>query len=194
MHDQEGITRTDSSALPNGRITNSVWWIPGGIIEHPEDNISRQMQEQVDAALNEARVIVFVVDGQHALTRVDREVRDRRSNTASGSSRRQQARQRRPDRIAPRYHFYELGLGDPFPISSGHGLGIDALRDAIVEHLPVPELLLVLEPSEDGEEAKTGKTLMISTISKPPMTRPSTSGTRGLRWPSSGSRTWASPP
>lgn len=150
VHDQEGITRD--------RFFGSATWHDykfrlvdtGGIIEHPDDNVSRQMQEQVDAALNEARVIVFVVDGQHALTRVDREVRDRLFKYSKPVLLAVNKLDNDALTEAHRYDFYELGLGEPFPISSGHGLGIDALREAICEHLPVPEVVPA-ELDEDGE-------------------------------------------
>lgn len=161
VHDEEGITRD--------RFFGDARWgahrfrlvDTGGIVENPEDNVTQQMQAQVDAALNEARVIVFVVDGQHAITRVDQEVRDRLFKFS------------KPVLLAVnkldndnliethRYDFYELGLGDPFPISSGHGIGIDALRDAIVSHLPevqaIPELDVVAEGAGEGDEPEEGE-------------------------------------
>ena len=157
VHDQEGITR--DRFFGNARWQDYRFRLvdTGGIIEHPDDNVSQQMQEQVDAALNEARVIVFVVDGQHALTRVDREVRDRLFKYSKPVLLAVNKLDNDALTEAHRYDFYELGLGEPFPISSGHGLGIDALREAICEHLPVPEPVAV--PEEGAEDEEDGELL-----------------------------------
>jgi GTP-binding protein len=152
VHDQEGITRDRFFGNAKWQDYRFRLVDTGGIIEHPDDNVSRQMQEQVDAALNEARVIVFVVDGQHALTRVDREVRDRLFKYSKPVLLAVNKLDNDAMTEAHRYDFYELGLGEPFPISSGHGLGIDALRDAICEHLPVPEPVASPEVSEEGDD------------------------------------------
>jgi len=48
----------------------------GGIVEAPDDSIVQKMQEQVRLALEEAQVIVLVLDGQQPLTRIDLELRD----------------------------------------------------------------------------------------------------------------------
>ncbi len=154
VHDQEGITRDRFFGNAKWQDYRFRLVDTGGIIEHPDDNITRQMQEQVDAALNEARVIVFVVDGQHALTRVDREVRDRLFKYSKPVLLAVNKLDNDAMTEAHRYDFYELGLGDPFPISSGHGLGIDALRDAIVEHLPVPEPIAVPEEGAEDEDGE----------------------------------------
>lgn len=135
VHSEEGITR-DRFIVPaewNGRRFRAV--DTGGIIENPIDSISRKMQEQVRAALTEADVIVFVVDGQQALTRVDYELRD------------ELYRYGKPVILAinkldnpkmemQRFNFYELGLGEPYAISSTHALGLEPLMDAVLAHLP----------------------------------------------------------
>jgi len=135
VHSEEGITR-DRFIVPaewNGRRFRAV--DTGGIIENPIDSISRKMQEQVRAALTEADVIVFVVDGQQALTRVDYELRD------------ELYRYGKPVILAinkldnpkmemQRFNFYELGLGEPYAISSTHALGLEPLMDAVMAHLP----------------------------------------------------------
>ncbi|MBX3177060.1 MAG: ribosome biogenesis GTPase Der [Candidatus Hydrogenedentes bacterium] len=148
VHDEEGITR--DRFFGNARWGDHQFRIvdTGGIVENPEDNVTLQMQAQVDAALNEARVIIFVVDGQQPLTRVDREVRDRLYKYSKPVL--LAVNKLDNDNLVEQhqYDFFELGLGDPFPISSGHGLGIDALREAIVSHLPPP----AAEAREDGDE------------------------------------------
>jgi len=149
VHDEEGITR--DRFYGEGRWQGHRFRLvdTGGIIENPEDNVSQQMQAQVEAALAEARVILFVVDGQQAITRVDREVRDRLYKY--GKPVLLVVNKLDNDTLIEtnQYEFYELGLGEPFPISSGHGLGIDPLRDAIIGHLPPP-------PEPEGGPAEIG--------------------------------------
>ncbi len=161
VHDEEGITR--DRFFGEGRWEKHRFRLvdTGGIIEHPDDNISQQMQAQVDAALNEARVIIFVVDGQQAITRVDREVRDRLFKYSKPVLLAVNKLDNDAITEANQYEFYELGLGDPFPISSGHGLGIDPLRDAIVKHLP--ELGEVPDEEEEPEDNR----IRVAIVGKP---------------------------
>ena len=135
VHGEEGITRDRfvAKAEWEGRPFRVV--DTGGIVENPLDSMTQKMQEQVRSALREAGVILFVVDGQQELTRVDEEVRDElftygkpvvlAVNKLDNS-----------DLEMNRYDFYALGLGEPHAISSTHGLGMDGLLDAIIEHLP----------------------------------------------------------
>lgn len=135
VHDLEGITRDRffGEAEWNGKRFRVV--DTGGIIEHPVDPISQKMQLQVRAALDEASVIVFVVDGQAAITRVDEQVRDElfkygkpivlAANKLDN-----------PKMEEFKYEFFQLGVGEPHPVSSGHGIGMAELMDAVTEHVP----------------------------------------------------------
>ena len=111
----------------------------GGIIENPVDPVSKQMQFQVEEALRQAHVILFVVDGQEPITRVDQEVKE------------QLFKYGKPVVLAVnkldnielldnRFDFFELGRGEPFAISSGHNTGMEPLMDALVAHIPEGEL------------------------------------------------------
>ena len=158
VHDEEGITR--DRHFGEGTWEGKPFRIvdTGGIIEEPQDSISEKMQEQVREALRESRVVIFVVDGQHEITRVDREVA------------RELMRLGKPVVLAVnkcdnptlalnRFEFYELGVGDPFPISSGHGLGTAELMDAVVAYLP---------PSvEEEEEEVPMAVIKVAVVGKP---------------------------
>ncbi len=95
----------------------------------------QEIREQAMVAIEEADVVVFVVDSREGVTSGDRDVADvlRRAakkvvlaaNKAENVERRQAA-----------VEFWELGLGEPLPISALHGTGTGDLLDAIVEHLP----------------------------------------------------------
>jgi len=161
VHDEEGITRDRffGTAEWQGRKFRVV--DTGGIVEQASDNITKEMQIQVRAALAEASVIIFVVDGREELTRVDHEVRDElfkygkpvllavnKLDNAKLSER--------------RYDYYELGLGEPFAISSGHGLGVEELNDAIVAALPESAA-----SAEEGEEPPPDTRIKIAVVGKP---------------------------
>lgn len=148
IHDQEGITRDRYSAKARWEDYAFELVDTGGIVEHPEDVVVQKMQDQVRIALEDATVIVFVVDGQAELTRVDYELRDDLfkfgkpvvlvTNKLDN-----------PDMEVFRHNFHELGMGEPFAVSSGHGLGITELMEAIAEHLPKMEDIEE-EPEDDG--------------------------------------------
>ncbi len=105
----------------------------------------REIRAQAEAAIEEADVVVFMVDAKDGVTAADRDIAEvlRRSdrpvvlaaNKADNEVRRQQA-----------LEFYELSLGEVYPISALHGTGTGDLLDAIVEKIPVvPE-----EPESDA--------------------------------------------
>jgi GTP-binding protein len=99
-------------------------------------DFAREIRQQAQVAIEEADVVVFLVDVKDGVTAADRDVADilRRStqpvivaaNKAENEARRQQA-----------IDFYELGLGEVYAVSALHGTGTGDLLDAIVEHLPV---------------------------------------------------------
>lgn len=148
IHNLEGITRDRHSAKARWNEYAFELIDTGGIVEHPEDEIVQKMQEQVRMALEDATVIVFVVDGQQELTRVDYELRDELfkfgkpvvlvTNKLDND-----------DMEVLRHNFHELGMGEPMAVSSGHGLGMDDLMTAITSHLPKVEHLEE-EPEDDG--------------------------------------------
>jgi GTPase len=117
---------------------------PGALGVSSRD-FAREIREQAEIAIQEADVVVLMVDSKDGVTAADRDIADilRRSdhpvilaaNKAENEMRRQAA-----------LEFYELGLGDPNPISALHGTGTGDLLDAIVAHLPhLPE-----EPDSDA--------------------------------------------
>ncbi len=107
----------------------------------------REMQQQVSAAIQEADVIVFLTDVTEGVTTADRQVAEllRTQNKPVILA---VNKVDNKDRLAGMYEFYQLGLGDPIPISALHGTGTGELLDAIVAALPPL-------PAEEEEEEET---------------------------------------
>ena len=160
VHGEEGVTRdrAEGNAEWAGRTFRVV--DTGGIVENPTDPVTHQVQDQVKAALDEARVIVFVLDGQQPLTRVDEEVREalfRYGKPVVLAVNKLD----NPKLEENRVDFYELGLGEPYAISSTHNLGVAELMDVIVAGLPEPGA----EPEEPEETEDTR--IKVAIIGKP---------------------------
>ncbi len=168
VHNQEGITRD--------RFINEARWgdytfmlvDTGGIIEHPVDDITRKMQEQVQQAIDESRVVILVLDGQQELTRTDRVVCE--SLLRSGKP--MVVAVNKLDNAAlamNRYDYYELGLGEPLAISASHNLGVDALMTRVLEHLPAPTPAVAAaeEGEDETEEPEEKKPTKVAIIGRP---------------------------
>jgi len=132
----------DTPGITRDRIYADVSWLDrnftlidtGGIEPDSGDVILSQMREQAEIAIHTADVIVFMVDVKQGLVDADAKVADilRKS--------------RRPLVLAVNkvddfdkymanvYEFYNLGIGEPFPISSVNRLGLGELLDEVISH------------------------------------------------------------
>jgi GTPase len=116
----------------------------GGLLLDESPPYSALIRRQVEVAIEEAQVILFVVDAKEGLTAADLDVADvlRRmakpvlllANKAENVSRREAAVQ-----------FYELGLGEPIPVSAFHGQGVADVMDMVVEMAPASPAVEVAE-------------------------------------------------
>ncbi len=97
------------------------------------------IRQQANIAIQDADVVVQVVDGQSGITAADQEVADilRRSQKPIIVAANKLESSRLRDGA---YEFYELALGEVFPISALHGTGTGDLLDAIVESIPVSDI------------------------------------------------------
>jgi GTP-binding protein len=107
----------------------------GGLELAPKTTVGRGVLEQIEAAIKEADVIIDLVDVTEGVTPVDCEVADRLRRAGKpillAVNKADNAR-----REAEALEFYELGLGDPIPISAHHGRGVGELLDRVVALLP----------------------------------------------------------
>jgi GTP-binding protein len=97
--------------------------------------IAKRTREQAQSAIDEADVIIFMVDSKAGMTAGDHEVADllRRTDKPTILVANKIDNINRKDMAVD---FYELGLGDPMAMSSYHGVGTGDLLDRIVENLP----------------------------------------------------------
>lgn len=135
VEDMPGVTRDRLYAQADWNGRNFLLIDTGGIELAGEDPVSNLIRVQAELAIDEADVIVFLVDGRNGLTAADRDVAEllRRSGKAVvlGVNKIDH-----PNHFAFVYDFYELGFGEPIGLSSEHGHGTGDLLDAVVEQLP----------------------------------------------------------
>ncbi|RAP76403.1 ribosome biogenesis GTPase Der [Paenibacillus montanisoli] len=135
VEDKPGVTRDRlyGSGEWNGRAFSIV--DTGGIEIDGEDEIMKSVRMQAELAVEEADVIIFMVDAKSGLTHADDEVAQMllRSRKPIVVAVNKVDNLNRRDDI---YEFYNLGFGDPIAISGAHGMGIGDLLDAAIEKLP----------------------------------------------------------
>ncbi|MBQ9933554.1 MAG: ribosome biogenesis GTPase Der, partial [Ruminiclostridium sp.] len=111
----------------------------GGIEPGTDSEILLFMRKQAEIAISHANVIVFVCDIKTGLTAADQDVANMllraRKPVILAVNKMDQVGMTNPDI----YEFYNLGLGDPIPVSAVHGHGTGDLLDACLEHFPEEE-------------------------------------------------------
>ncbi|GAC1465671.1 MAG: ribosome biogenesis GTPase Der [Chloroflexota bacterium] len=107
----------------------------GGIVPGGDEDVHASIYEQAQLAIDEADVIVFMVDLKSGVTPVDMEIADMLRRTSKpvvlAVNKSDNVRQE-----TQALEFHALGLGDPLPLSAGRGLNTGDVLDAIVERLP----------------------------------------------------------
>ncbi len=134
----------DTPGVTRDRIYADASWLDrtftlidtGGIEPDSKDIILSQMREQAEIAIETADVIVFITDVRQGLVDADAKVAD------------MLRRSRKPvvlvvnkvdsfEKFMPDvYEFYNLGIGDPIPVSAASQLGIGDMLDEIIKHFP----------------------------------------------------------
>ena len=156
VQDTPGVTRDRIYAESDWAGTAFTLIDTGGIEPESKDLILSSMRQQAEIAIDTADVIIFVTDVKQGLTDADDKVASmlRKSgkpvvlavNKVDSFSKQQ----------ADVYEFYNLGIGEPYPVSATGKAGIGDLLDAVSTHFP--------ETSEQDEEDEIPK---IAVIGKP---------------------------
>ena len=133
----------DTPGVTRDRIYAQAEWVSkhftiidtGGIEPDSEELIPKKMRQQAELAMDMAQVILFVVDGKAGLTPSDRDVALMLLKTKKPVLLvvNKVDNKNLPDDF---YDFYELGFGEPIPVSSSLGLGTGDLLDEVVKNFP----------------------------------------------------------
>ena len=134
VHEMRGVTRDRSYHKADWNGIEFKLIDTGGIEMGTEDQFQGSIRSQAFEATNEADVIVFIVDGKTGINADDEEVA-RILRKTSKPVLLAVNKLDTPNKLDELGEFYQLGLGDPFPISATHGHGTGDLLDEVVDHL-----------------------------------------------------------
>ena len=146
VEDTPGVTRDRIYADSNWRGRDFTLIDTGGIEPELDDIIHIGMREQAQMAINIADVIIFITDIKQGVTAADTEIATmlRKSKKPIVLVCNKSDNFGEPDPAL--YEFYNLGIGEPHPVSSTNALGIGDVLDAVYEHFPEKE------PNEENKE------------------------------------------
>ncbi len=154
----------DTPGITRDRIYADVSWLDktftlidtGGIEPDSKDIILSQMREQAEIAIQTADVIIFLVDVKQGLVDADAKVADmlRRSHkpVVLVVNKVDQFQKYQADV----YEFYNLGIGDPYPISAVNRMGLGDMLEVVVSHFP----------EDSGQEEEDDRT-RVAIVGKP---------------------------
>ncbi|HAP14861.1 MAG TPA: ribosome biogenesis GTPase Der, partial [Lactococcus sp.] len=134
VEDVPGVTR-DRIYATGEWLNKKFSLIDTGGIELSDEPFMTQIRAQAEIAMEEADVIVAVVDGETGITDADEHVAQILYRTDKPVIL-VVNKVDNPERRMEIFDFYSLGLGEPYPVSAVHGLGTGDLLDAIIENLP----------------------------------------------------------
>ncbi|MDD2374575.1 MAG: ribosome biogenesis GTPase Der [Eubacteriales bacterium] len=136
VDDTPGITRDRIFAESEWRGRKFSLIDTGGIEPKTDDLILREMRRQAELAIEMADVIILLVDLKTGLTADDADIAEMLRKSAKPVLVAVNKSDHVGDMPADAYEFYNLGLGDIFPISAVHRLGLGELLDAAFEYFP----------------------------------------------------------
>jgi len=154
----------DTPGVTRDRIYADVNWLDksftlidtGGIEPDSRDIILSQMREQAQIAIDTADVIIFITDVRQGLVDSDAKVADMLRRSGKPVILVVNKVDNFDKFIMDTYEFYNLGIGEPVPVSATGKLGIGDMLEKVVEHFD--------EDAEDGEEEDIPK---IAVVGKP---------------------------
>ena len=136
VEDTPGVTRDRVYAEANWRGVDFTLIDTAGIEPESEDIIISQMREQANIAINIADVIVFLTDIKQGVTAADEEIALMLKKSGKPVILVCNKVDNFGEPPADIYEFYNLGIGNPYPVSSTNALGIGDVLDAIYEKFP----------------------------------------------------------
>ncbi len=149
VEDTPGITRDRIYADAEWSGRDFTLIDTGGIEPSSNDVILSQMREQANLAIDMADVIIFMVNIKEGVTAADGEVASMLRKCGKPVIPVCNKIDRPGQPPMELYEFYNLGIGEIFPLSSVHGLGLGDLLDEVISHFPEKD-----ENSEDDDAIK----------------------------------------
>ena len=134
----------DTPGVTRDRIYADVSWLDkdftlidtGGIEPESKDIILSQMREQAQIAIDTSDVIIFITDVKQGLVDSDSKVADMLRRSGKPVILVVNKVDNFDKYMADTYEFYNLGIGDPVPISASSRLGLGDMLDKVIEHFP----------------------------------------------------------
>ena len=154
VEDKPGVTR-DRIYAEAEWLTKVFNVIDTGGIEMTDEPLLTKIRNQAEIAIQEADVIIFLVNARDGITGPDEEV----ANLLYRSKKPVVLAVNKVDNPEVRelvYEFYSLGFGEPYPISGSHGIGIGDLLDEVINRFP-----------KESESDKDEDTIYFSLIGRP---------------------------
>jgi len=136
VEDTPGVTRDRIYAEAEWNGVHFALIDTGGIEPASQDIILSQMREQAQIAMDMADVILFIVDGKAGLTHADREVATMLRRTGKHVILVVNKIDNPANMGVDFYDFWELGIGEPIPVSAANMLNFGDVLDEIVENFP----------------------------------------------------------
>lgn len=152
-----GVTRDRLYGVSEWCGRNLVIVDTGGVTFGGDDQITALVRHQVNLAVEEAQLIIFLLDGKDGLTTLDEEIAEmlrRSGKTVIPVVNKIDYH----EMDAIKYNYYTLGFGDTLPVSASHGRGTGELLDYICKLLP-PEL--------EGDETYDADAVKVAVIGRP---------------------------
>ncbi|MBD1927940.1 ribosome biogenesis GTPase Der [Trichocoleus sp. FACHB-90] len=139
VHDEPGVTRDRTYRRAFWQDREYVVVDTGGLVFDDDTEFLPMIREQAMLALTEAKAAIFVVDGQAGLTTSDeaiaRWLRQQTVPVVLAVNKCESPEQG----LTQASEFWQLGLGEPFPVSGIHGNGTGELLDELIKYLPSAE-------------------------------------------------------
>lgn len=154
VEDRPGVTRDRNFALAEWAGRNFYLVDTGGLVTGDDEPMNKAIREQVMVAIEEADVLVFVVDGKAGVHPLDESIADLLRKSGRPVVLAVNKMDRMPEDVG-HHDFWTLGLEEPVPVSSVSGKGSGDLLDRIADRLP---------PAEAPE---AGDTVSVAVIGKP---------------------------
>ena len=154
----------DTPGVTRDRIYGECEWLnrhfmlidTGGIEPYSDDIILKQMRRQAQLAIDSANVIILVTDIRSGVVATDSEVATMLQKSGKPVVLCVNKCDTPGELPADFYEFYNLGLGDPIPVSSVHGMGTGDLLDEVIKYLP-----------DESEDTDGDDAIKVAVIGKP---------------------------